>query len=52
MKNIHILPTDKEQHSIIQKHTGLLLKQTKQKHFSGNKFNLFITSDEEIKELP
>jgi hypothetical protein len=50
MKNIHILPTDNEQHSIIQKHTGLLLKQTKEKHFSGNKMNLYITSDEEIKD--
>jgi len=50
MKNIHVLPTDNEQHSIIQKHTGLLLKQTKEKHFSGNKMNLYITNDEEIKE--
>ena len=49
MKNIHLLPTTKEQHSIIQKHTGLLLVQTPGKHYSGKKLNLYITNDEEIK---
>ena len=50
MKNIHLLPTEKEQHSIIQKNTGLLLVQTTDKVYSGTKLNLYITSDEEIKE--
>jgi len=50
MKNIHLLPTTKEQHSIIQKNSGLLLVQTPSKDYSGKKLNLYITSDEEIKE--
>jgi|LakMenEpi03Aug12_release.lakeMendotaPanAssembly.Ray.scaffolds.fasta_scaffold796692_1 hypothetical protein len=50
MKNIHLLPTTKEQHSIIRKHTGLLLIQTTDKVYSGTKLNLYITSDEKIKE--
>jgi hypothetical protein len=50
MKNIHLLPTEKEQHSIVQKNTGLLLVQTTDKVYSGTKLNLYITSDEEIKE--
>ena len=50
MKNIHLLPTTKEQHSIIRKNTGLLLVQTPRKEYSGTKLNLYITSDEEIKE--
>lgn len=50
MKNIFLLSTINKQHSIIRKHTGLLLVQTPNKDFNGEKFNLFITSDEEIKE--
>jgi hypothetical protein len=50
MKNIHLLPTEKEQHSIVQKNTGLLLVQATDKVYSGTKLNLYITSDEEIKE--
>ncbi|MEY4573214.1 MAG: hypothetical protein RLZ10_2498 [Bacteroidota bacterium] len=49
MKNIHLLPTTKEQHSIIQKNTGLLLVQTPDKVYTGTKLNIYITSDEEIK---
>jgi len=51
MKNIHLLPTTKDQHSIIQKNTGLLLIQTPGKDYSGKKLNLYITSDEEIKDV-
>jgi hypothetical protein len=50
MKNIHLIPTDNEQHSIIQKNDGLLLIQTPRKEYSGKKLNLYITSEEEIKE--
>jgi hypothetical protein len=50
MKNIHLLPTTKEQHSIIRKNTGLLLVQTPRKEFSGTKLNIYITSNEEIKD--
>ena len=50
MKNIHLLPTTKEQHSIVQKNTGLLLIQTPRKEYSGTKLNIYITSDEPIKE--
>jgi hypothetical protein len=50
MKNIHLIPTDNEQHSIIQKNDGLLLIQTPRKEYSGKKLNLYITSLEEIKE--
>ena len=50
MKNIHLLPTTKEQHSIVQKNTGLLLIQTPRKEYSGTKLNIYITNDEEIKE--
>ena len=50
MKNIHLIPTNNEQHSIIQKNTGLLLIQTPRKEYSGTKLNIYITSDEEIKE--
>jgi hypothetical protein len=49
MKNIHLIPTTKEQHSIVQKNTGLLLIQTPRKEYSGKKLELYITSDEEIK---
>jgi len=49
MKNIHLIPTDNEQHSIIQKNDGLLLIQTPRKEYSGTKLNLNITSNEEIK---
>jgi hypothetical protein len=34
MKNIHLIPTNNEQHSIIQKNTGLLLIQTPRKEYS------------------
>ena len=34
MKNIHLIPTDNEQHSIIQKNDGLLLIQTPRKEYS------------------
>jgi len=50
MKNIYLLPTEKEQHSIIQKNDGLFLVQTPRKEYSGKKINLYITSDEEIKK--
>jgi uncharacterized protein YneR len=50
MKNIHLIPTTKEQHAIIQKNTGLLLVQTRDKVYTGTKLNIYITSDEEIKE--
>ncbi len=50
MKNIYLIPTTKEQHSIVRKHTGLLLIQTPRKEYSGTKLNIYITSDEEIKE--
>ena len=50
MGNIHLIPTDNEQHSIVQKNTGLLLIQTPRKEYSGTKLNIYITSDEEIKE--
>jgi hypothetical protein len=50
MKNIHLIPTTKEQHSIVRKHTGLLLIQTPLKEYSGTKLNIYITSNEEIKE--
>jgi hypothetical protein len=50
MKNIHILPTDNEQHSIIQKNDGLLLIQTPRKEYSGKKLNLYITSEDDINE--
>jgi hypothetical protein len=50
MKNIHLIPTDNEQHSIIRKNTGLLLIQTPRKEYSGTKLNIYITSNEEIKE--
>jgi hypothetical protein len=46
MKNIHLLPTTKEQHSIVRKHTGLLLIQTPLKEYSGTKLNIYITNDE------
>jgi hypothetical protein len=49
MKNLHLLRTYKEQHSIVQKNTGLLLIQTPRKEYSGTKLNIYITSDEEIK---
>jgi hypothetical protein len=50
MKNIHLLRAYKEQHSIVRKNTGLLLIQTPRKEYSGTKLNIYITSDEEIKE--
>jgi hypothetical protein len=50
MGNIHLIPTDNEQHSIVQKNTGLVLIQTPRKEYSGTKLNIYITSDEEIKE--
>ena len=50
MKNIHILRAYKEQHSIVRKHTGLLLIQTPRKEYSGTKLNIYITNDEDIKE--
>jgi len=50
MKNIHLIPTTKEQHAIIQKNTGLLLVQTRDKVYTGIKLNIYITSDEEMKE--
>ena len=49
MKNIHLIPTDNEQHSIVQKNTGLLLVQTPRKEYSGTKLNIYITSDEQPK---
>ena len=49
MKNIHLIPTDNEQHSIVRKNTGLLLIQTPRKEYSGTKLNLYITSDEQPK---
>jgi hypothetical protein len=52
MKNIHLIPTTKEQHAIIQKNTDLLLVQTRDKVYTGIKLNIYITSDEEVKELP
>jgi hypothetical protein len=50
MKNIYLIPTTKEQHSIVRKHTGLLLIQTPRKEYSGTKLNIYITNDEDIKE--
>jgi hypothetical protein len=50
MKNIHLLPTTKEQHSIIQKNGGLLLVQTPDKVYTGTKLNIYITSDEKPKK--
>lgn len=51
MKNIHLLPTTKKQHSIIQKNSGLLLVQTPNGDYTGTKLNLYITSDELIKDV-
>jgi len=44
-----LLPTNDIEHVIIEKNTGLLLLQTKDKEFSGAKNNLYLTSDDEIK---
>jgi hypothetical protein len=50
MGNIHLIPTDNEQHSIVQKNTGLLLIQTPSKEYGGIKLNIHITNSEQINE--
>ena len=50
MGNIHLIPTDNEQHSIVLINTGLLLIQTPSKEYGGTKLNIHITNSEQINE--
>jgi len=54
MKNIHVLPTDKPSRLILQTNGVLRLSEItfKGQIASGVTQNIYITSDEEIKELP
>jgi hypothetical protein len=45
---IIMLPTNNEEHSLILKHTGVLFVQTESKSFSGEKYDLYILSDDKI----
>ena len=45
---VHMLPTNGRNYSIIKKNTGVLFIQTKDESMSGEKNNLYFTSDEKI----
>lgn len=52
MKNIHILPTDKDSNLFIGDLSGQLHFNYSIEKGSSRNQNIYITSDEEIKELP
>jgi len=55
MKNIHIISTDKPSRLVKQKYDTLdrlCLADIATKRTEYKRFNIYITSDEEIKELP